>query len=147
MHRRVLLAALAGAAAWVAFASGCARPSPEQALRERMDQLQSAIDARDAGAVEDVLAEDFVGNAGLDRRGARRLAAATFLRYREVGVRFGPVEVELHGERATARFTAVATGGSGGLLPERGQLYDVTTGWRREGDDWRITSADWKPKL
>ena len=147
MHRRGLLAGMAGAAIWVALASGCAGPSPEQALRSRMDQLQSAIDARDAGAVEDVLADDFVGNAGMDRPGARRLAAAMFLRYREVGVRFGPVEVELRGERATARFTVVATGGSGGLLPENGQVYDVTTGWRRDGDDWRITSADWEPKL
>ena len=147
MRRRALLAGVAGAAIAAALVSACARPSPEQALRDRMDQLQSAIDGRDAGAVEDVLADDFVGNAGMDRQGARRLAATMFLRYRQVGVRFGPVEVELHGERATARFTAVATGGSGGLLPERGQVYDVTIGWRRDGDDWRITSAEWKPKL
>ena len=126
----------------------CARTSPEQALRERLDLLQRGIDARDADTVEAVLAPDFIGNDGMDRRAARRIAAMLFLRYRDVGARFGPLQVEMYGERrATVRFTAAATGGGGGLLPEDGQLYEVTTGWRLEDGDWLLASADWTPKL
>lgn len=139
---------IAGSVLVVLFAAGCTRPAPEQRLREQLDALQAAIDARDAGAIEEVLAEDFVGNEGMDRQGARRLAAGTFLRYRAIGARLGPVRIDLQGEhRATAGFTALVSGGDGNLLPERGQVYQVTTGWRLDDGDWRIVSATWEPEL
>ncbi len=126
----------------------CVRTSPEQALRERVDLLQRDIDGRRADAVADALAEDFIGNDGMDRRQARRMAAALFLRYRDVRVRFGPLQVQMHGDtRAAVRFTAAATGGSGGLLPQDVQVFDVTTGWRSESGEWRMASAEWAPKL
>lgn len=126
----------------------CTRTPPEQALRERLDLLQRGIDARDADAVEALLAPDFIGNDGMDRRAARRMVAMLFLRYRDVGAQFGPLQIEIYGERrATVRFTAAATGGRGGLLPEDGQLYEVTTSWRMEDGDWLMASAEWTPKL
>ena len=126
--------------------SACSRSDPEQAVRAQVDALQQAIDARDAGAVEDLLAEDFIGNEGMDRRGAKQLAAGVFLRHREIGARLGPVTVELRGEReAIARFSVLATGGSGGLLPEQGQVYQVQTGWRLQDGDWKLLNASWTP--
>ena len=126
--------------------SACSRSDPEQAVRAQLDALQQALDARDAGAVEDLLAEDFIGNEGMDRRGAKQLAAAVFLRHREIGARLGPVTVELRGEReAIARFSVLATGGSGGLLPEQGQVYQVQTGWRLQDGDWKLLNASWTP--
>ena len=98
--------------------------------------------------VEDLLAEDFVGNDGLDRRGARQLAAGVFLRHRDVSATLGPVQVELRGrEDAIARFTVLAAGGSGGVLPERGQVYEVETGWRLQDGEWRLLNASWEPQL
>lgn len=126
--------------------AGCSRSDPEQAVRAQLEVLQQAIDARDAGAVADLLAEDFIGNDGLDRRGAKQLAAGVFLRHREVGARLGPVTVELRGEgEAIARFSVLATGGSGGLLPEQGQVYQVQTGWRLQDGDWKLLNASWTP--
>lgn len=128
--------------------SGCRKDDPEQAVRHRVEAMQQAIDARDAGDVEALLAEDFIGNDGLDRRGARQLAAGMFLRYRDAGARIGPVSVELRGEsEAIARFSVLATGGDGGLLPEHGQVYQVETGWRLVDGEWRLLNAGWKPKL
>ena len=128
--------------------AACARPDAEAGVRAGVAGLQAAIDARDAGDIEAMLDEDFIGNNGLDRLGARRLAAGVFLRYRDVAARVGPVEVELRGERdAIARFTVLATGGSGSGLPERGQLYLVETGWLRVEGDWRLLSAEWTPAL
>ena len=75
----------------IAGATACSRTSPEQAVRQQIEVLQSAIDARDPAAVHDLLADDFIGNGGMDRRGARQLAAAVFLRHRDVGARIGPV--------------------------------------------------------
>ena len=53
----------------------------------------------------------------------------------------------LRDDFATVRFTAAARGGSGGLLDQSAQVYDVETGWRRIDDEWLLTSARWEPKL
>lgn len=127
--------------------AGCTRTPPEQALRETMSRLQSAIEARDAAAVHALLADDFIGPEGLDRAGARRLAQAMFLRYRGVGATIGPLEIVMQDQHARVRFDAVVTGGSGGLLPESGQAYAVETGWRMEDGEWRLVNAQWHPKL
>lgn len=135
------------AAACMAVA-GCARQAPEERLRTTVAGLQAAIDARDAGAIADHVADDFVGNDGMDRDAARRLAVAVFLRHRDVGVRIGPLDVAMTGDtHATVAFTAAASGGSGGLLPDSAQVYRVRTGWRMQDGDWRMTSADWTPQL
>lgn len=127
---------------------GCARTPPEEALRAQVQLLQRNIERRDAGGIGDLLADDFAGNDAMDRREAQRMAAGLFLRYRDVGATFGPLQVRMHGDtRATAAFTAAATGGGGGLLPSDAQVYEVTTGWRDDGDGWRMTSATWAPRL
>lgn len=129
----------------VLLAGSCTKQAPEAAVRAQVEALQHAVDARDAGAVHALLADDFIGNDGLDKRGARQLAAGVFLRYRDVGARLGPVEVQTQGDAdATARFTVLATGGSGGFLPETGQVYAVQTGWRRVDGEWRLRSAQWQ---
>ncbi|QNP40737.1 nuclear transport factor 2 family protein [Lysobacter solisilvae (ex Woo and Kim 2020)] len=126
--------------------AACARTPPEARLRETVSGLQAAIEGRDVSALREVMAEDFVGPDGLDRDGARRMAQGAFLRYRDVGVTIGPLEVELRAEQATVRFTAALTGGSG-ALPDSGQVYDVETGWREVDGDWRLVNASWKPRL
>ena len=128
--------------------AGCGKDDPEQAVRLQVEAMQAAIDARDTGDVEDLLARDFVGNDGMDRRAIRQLAAGVFLRHREVAAKVGPVSVELRGESdAIARFSVLATGGSGGFLPESGQVYQVETGWRLVDGEWKLLSANWTPNL
>jgi len=130
------------------LAVACSRASPEQAVRAQVAALQAAIDARDAGEVEALLAADFVGNDGIDRRGAKQLAAAVFLRHRDVAAKVGPVSVELRGETdAIAKFSVLATGGSGGLLPEQGQVYQFQTGWRLVDGEWKLLNASWTPNI
>jgi hypothetical protein len=127
---------------------GCARATPERHLRDTVAILQAAIEARDAGDIRGVLADDFVGPEGLDREGAVRMAQAMFLRHRDIGVAIaGPLQVRMQPGHATVRFEAALAGGSGNILPDTARLYSVETGWRLDGGDWRLTSADWKPRL
>jgi hypothetical protein len=125
---------------------GCSRTPPEEALRASIDGLQQAVEKHDGSALQKAIAEDFIGPDGLDRDGARRMAQVMFLRYRDVGVNLGPLDIALREKHATVRFTAALTGGSG-ALPESGQLYDVETGWRLEDGEWRLVNADWKSRL
>ena len=48
---------------------------------------------------------------------------------------------------ATVHVTATLTGGSGGLLPERGSIHSITSGWKREGSEWKCFNAKWEQKL
>ena len=128
--------------------AGCGKDDPEQAIRLQVEAMQAAIDARDAGDVEDLLAKDFVGNDGMDRHAIRQLAVGVFLRHKDVAAKLGPVSVELRGESdAIAKFSVLATGGSGGFLPESGQLYQVESGWRLVDGEWRLLNATWTPNL
>lgn len=131
--------------AWLVV--GCAKTPPEQALRQTLAELQQGIEKHDADALEEHLANDFVGPDGLDRTGARRLAALMLMRHDTVGLVIGPLDLQIRDRHATVRFTTAATGGSGRMLLDSAQIYEVETGWRLEGDEWRMTSADWKPKL
>jgi len=127
----------------LALATGCRRESAEQALRQDVAAFQAAIESRDAGGMAAFLAADFVGNDGLDRDGARRLAALYFMRNARIGITSGPLDIQLQDDHATVRTTVVLTGGSGGLLPETGRAHAVTSGWRRERGQWRMTSLSW----
>ena len=142
------LRAIASVCLLIAALTACVRTPPEQAVRQQLDALQLAINARDARAVQDLLAEDFIGNHGIDRRGARQLAVAVFLRHRDVGARLGPVTVQIRSEtEVTAKFSVLATGGDGGLLPGNGQVFDVETGWRQVDGTWRMLNARWTPEF
>ena len=125
--------------------AGCTSEPGEAELRDAVGGLRTAIEQRDASAVEDALAEDFIGPDGLDRDGARRMAAVMFLRHRETGVRPGPLEVAMGDGYATVDFTAVVTGGAGRALPDAASIYNVSTAWRVEEGEWRLVSAEWTP--
>lgn len=140
---RVLVGGLAAAALTLA---ACGRTPPEEQLRTRIAELQGAIEQRDLSALQEVMAGDFIGPDGMDRDGARRTAQLMFLRFRDVGVTLGPLDVAMRGEGAIVRCTAVLAGGAG-VLPESGQVYDVEMGWRLEGGEWRLVNARWKPRL
>lgn len=140
-----------GLRAWILMVASCLvlaacmREPDEAALREAVASLEAAVERRDASAVEDALASDFIGPDGMDRDGARRLAALVFLRHREVGVRPGPLDVAMGGGHATVDFSAVVTGGAGRALPDAARIYAVRTAWRVEDGQWRLVSAEWSP--
>ncbi|WP_343262949.1 nuclear transport factor 2 family protein [Luteimonas qiangzhengi] len=127
--------------------SGCARTEPEEALRQAVAEVQQSIESRDAGTLRRYLAEDFIGPGAMDRDQARRTAALYMMQHQSVGLTMGPLEIQLQEPHATVRFSAALTGGAGRLLPDRANLYQVETGWRMEGGDWKITSAKWTRAL
>ncbi len=125
--------------------AGCGRSSPEQQLRDQFAALQQAVEQRRPADAMDGVADDFSGPGGMDRAALHNLLRAQLLARDSVGVTTGPLEVSLQGETATIRFDALLTGsGRGRWLPDSAQSYHVTTGWRREGGDWRIHYAEWR---
>jgi hypothetical protein len=126
--------------------SGCRREPPEQALRNTIAAMEAAAEAQDSDALFEPIADDFVGSEGMDRQAFRRYVTFAGLRARKVKASLGPIDVKLFDKRASASFTVALTGGAG-LLPDQAQVYQVETGWRLEGSDWKLISAKWSPRL
>ena len=126
--------------------AACTREPPEAALRATIASMQQAAEKNDTDALFEPIAEDFSGSEGMDRKAFRRYVTLMGMRYKSVDVNLGPMDVKLFGDRATVKFTAAVTSGPG-LLPDQGQVYEVDTGWRLEGGDWKLISARWKDSL
>ena len=88
-----------------------------------------------------LLSEDFSADRGqFDRAGMRAFLAAQLLGAERIEVVVGPVGVTLHGDRATAEFTALVSGGR--YLGDRNESLHLRTGWRLEDGEWRCYSAE-----
>jgi len=133
-----LLLALAALAA-------CARDTPEAALRAQLQRMQTAASERKTSDFMEGVADDFVGNEGMDRAALHNLMRAQVLGNSTIGVTIGPVEFEEKSGQATLRFTALLTGSQGRFIPDSAQTYSITTGWRLEDGEWRVYYAQWKP--
>lgn len=126
--------------------AGCAVPgSDEEQIRQRLDDMVQALADRNARAFLAPLAEDFGAETwNLDPRGVRLLLQREMRAHDRLRARLVDVSIQMHGtDRATAEFNAILTGGSG-LIPHRGGWYRVSTGWRRDGNDWMMISASWE---
>ena len=128
--------------------AACSRTSDEQRIRATMAAMQQAMESRDPRAFMAHITDDFVGNdAEFDRNALANLLRIEVLRNDSIGATLGPIDIEMQGDRAKARLVATFTGGSGGMLPERGSVYAITSSWKRQGSEWRCYSATWKQEL
>ncbi len=128
--------------------TACARTPDEQRIRNAITAMQQAVEAHQPRDFMAYVSPDFTGDDGtVDRAGLANILRAEVLRNDKVGVTLGPIDVELQGDRATVHVVATLTGGSGGLLPEHGAIYSITSGWKRDSKDWRCYNASWEQKL
>jgi ketosteroid isomerase-like protein len=128
--------------------AGCSRKPDEQRIREAIAAMQKAAEGHELRAFMAHVSDDFTGNKGnYDRAALANLMRMEVLRNDQVGVTLGPISVDLDGERAIVRVTVTLTGGSGGLLPEHGAIYSITSGWKRQGSDWLCYNAQWEQEL
>ncbi|MFW5816118.1 MAG: hypothetical protein ACOCVP_04610 [Wenzhouxiangella sp.] len=124
---------------------GCARAPVEEQIRHKLQAMATAVEEGEVRDFMAPLADDFAADTWqLDRRGARLLLNRELRARERIRVRLLDIEVEPASEqRASARFHAVLTGGSG-LIPSEGSWYRVSTGWRLDGSDWVLINASWE---
>jgi len=131
----------------VAMATACSRAPDETRIREAIQAMQSAAEARKAAGVLEYIAEDFTGNNGeADREGLARILKFQFLRNTAFGADVHGLSIAVDEGRATAKFDLALSDSSGRWLPSGGETFAVVTGWRREGSRWICYSATWNPK-
>ena len=134
--------------------SACAPPEPtDEAIQRAIHDMATALEARESSALLARLHDDL--SAQESRQGsfgkeeARRLLMAVFYRHRDIGVVVTNIQVTpdaIRDDRASASFNALVTGGQGGLLPERAQLYRIHSEWQLD-DDWQLIALEAKRAL
>lgn len=145
MQRREWLAA--AAVATVAALAACSRSDPERELRATIDSMARALEQRRPGDFLDAVADDFTRESGaFGKQEAKRVLAGVLLRNEKINLAVVVTEVQVQGERARAQLRVVAAGGAG-LLPERGQVWEFHTAWRRERGAWKVYNAEWREGL
>lgn len=114
-------------------------------IERTIDEMTLALETGDISDFMAPVAEDFAAvNGRLDRRALGLLVRRERLAREAIGITRLDTRVRIIGDtRAVASFRALATGGSG-LLPDEGRFWTVETGWRRDGDEWMLISAEWE---
>ena len=116
----------------------------EVRIREAIEVMQKAAEARHADGVLVYISDDFTGQAGdVNRESLARILKIEFLRKDGISVALGPVTVDIDGDRAIAKFEKTLGDRSQRWLPSGTETYAVTSGWRREGSQWICYNASW----
>lgn len=124
--------------------AACARPPDEVRIRDAIEAMQKAAEARNAGGVTDYIGDDFTGQAGeVNREGFARILKLEFLRKDGISVALGPISVDIDGDRAIAKFEMTLGDSTQRWLPSGTETYAVVSGWRREGSQWICYNASW----
>lgn len=120
--------------------------SIEQQIIATLEIMEEAAEQGQHFDFMDHVADSFNGQqSSMDRRAFHRFMIFQINRNRRLQAQFFPIHVQDSGnDRAIAHFRLLVTGG-GGLLPERGQFFEVETHWQLESGDWMLIKADWEP--
>jgi ketosteroid isomerase-like protein len=147
---RARVVRLAAAVLCAAAAACGSPPSAEDEIRATFEAAERAAEARDTGAVLDLVAPDFSDAQGRDRDELRQLVRGWFVLHPSVALVTRVESLELESpEHARASLTV-------GLLGQRGQpealdyaadLQTIDVVLRRDGGEWRIVRAEWRSAL
>jgi hypothetical protein len=142
MKRRIFMSVLC----WLTVGlAACSKDDPQASLEAAVQQLQDQIEARDTGAVMDLLDARFRAQDEYDADWARKTMTLMFLRYAQVKViaLSRNSRIDPPGSPIGLTEAQVVVTGAQGLIPERVTPYAVTLEWRREGSVWRLRDLRW----
>ncbi|HSM69122.1 MAG TPA: hypothetical protein VK830_05355 [Xanthomonadales bacterium] len=120
--------------------------SVEQQIIGVITEMETLAEAGERRAFMNFVDDDFQGQHGqMLRDDFHRFMVLQWNQNQKLHAQLFPIRVEpVDSDLARARFRALITGGRG-LIPERGELYQIETTWRRHGSDWLLLEANWVP--
>ncbi len=131
--------------------SGC-KPgpaTPEQRLREQIARAEAAAEARDHGALREMISERYADAEGHDRRAIEGILRITLMRNQSVHLLSRIRSLDLPQPGRADVLVVVAMAGqpivSEQDLPAlRADLYRFSLEFTEEDGEWRITRAAWQ---
>lgn len=126
--------------------AGCGPSEPDEVrINNAIEAMARAVEEGEPEPFLERVAEDFTGHGGdWDRQRVRQYIMARTLQSGErPDIDLDEISIELLGDRARATVEARISNADR-WLPQRGADYRFDTGWRVDGGEWRIISADWE---
>ncbi len=133
----------------LALALGCAKKGDP--VKDSLDRMVKAANARDVGALFQSVAADFQAADGSGRADAEALVRRIFAAYEILNVSIHDVQVEKGENAARVRLSAdlsgqpVKIGGLDGLVPSSAK-YDFDLRLTTDGKSWKVAWASWQRK-
>ena len=134
---------------WVAFAvlPACSDPgSPEQQVRAVIESMETAAESRDVGDLMEHISANYRDARGQDRTEASRYARGYFIANQSVHLltRIESLEFPSPDEaRVKLQVGMAGRGSAPGAAGLSTDLYDFNLALIREGDEWKVSYADW----
>jgi len=120
-------------------------------VKDALDRMVKAANARDVGALFESVAADFQAADGSGRADAEALVRRIFSAYEILNVSIHDVQVEKGENAARVRLSAdlsgqpVKIGGLDGLVPSSAK-YDFDLRLTSDGKSWKVAWASWQRK-
>jgi hypothetical protein len=122
-------------------------PADDEArIRQRIDDMVKAAEAKELGNVMEPIAEEFLGNKRIRKMNLKGLVLLHFRRHKNVHVFVNDIEVVLKHKKAEVTCNVVMAGRNQ-TLPESGRILRVTSIWEKRDDDWYVLSASWEDPI
>lgn len=129
--------------------AACGAPTtPEQEIRALIAAAEESAEARDASALKELVADDYLDPSGRNAADIRSYLHAWLVAHQSVRLLTRVDSIEIEGtEQARVAVTVgmlgrEAAADSGWDLAGDVWRFDIRLA--REGDDWRVTRAGWR---
>ena len=135
---------------WVVLAllAACSDPgSPEQQVRAVIESMEAAAEARDVGDLMQHVSANYRDAQGQDRAEASRYARGYFVANQSVHLLTRIESLKFPSpDEARVKLQVGMAGRSGepGAASLNANLYDFDLALIREGDEWKLSYADWR---
>lgn len=124
----------------------CSQTPDEVQIKANIDNILASAQQRKVSPIMQHLTDNFSGPNNMSRQELRTFIMATFLRQRNIHIILTtPINIEFNLPDAIATFSVSASAGNS-VLPDHIQIYDVTTGWKKQDDEWKLIQANWTSK-
>jgi hypothetical protein len=128
--------------------AACSDPaSPEQQVRAVIESMEAAVEARDVGALVEHISPNYRDGQGQDRAEASRYARGYFVANQSVHLLTRVESLKFPSpDEARVKLQVGMAGRSGepGAAGLNANLYDFDLALIREGDEWKLSYADWR---
>ena len=130
------------------FVAACGRDpqSPEQSIRSWLEAGELAAEARDRGALMEMVSPAYSDPRGNERADIDKLLRFYFLRQQEILLTVRINDIVLHADTAASvTITVGMLGVRESLSGLAANAYRFEFEIQREGDDWQLIAARWSP--
>lgn len=121
--------------------------SPEDAVREWVEQVEIAAKAKKVSDLKALISPDYQDSQGNDRQKLLLTARLMFKRNESIGISNEIIDIRVNGDTAIVKtLTAFSGSQMGASLGMTDANYQFSVNLLKSGDGWQATSVTYQPK-